>query len=155
MRHWTRSIALAPLALLLVPAALSAQAPQSAPEVRYLSVTRFEAPSAGEDRDKIMMWIDTVMVPLARLNPNVLSFHVATHNWGANSNEVVLISEYPSWNAIEADCAACDAWNAENEPREGTAEFTKWEEIGAVFSKYYGGHSDEIYSIPVSRSKTR
>jgi hypothetical protein len=147
----TRSIAVAVVGLWVVPAAVVAQA-APAPEVHYLTVTRFQAPQ-GADRDKVMMWIDTVMVPQARINPNVTSFHVANHNWGANSNEIVLISEYPSWAAIEAECAPCDKWNEENEPKAGTPEAKKWEEIGAVFGKYYGGHADEIYAIPAARSK--
>ena len=147
------SFTVAALTLLLVPSAVLAQNPQPAPEVHYLTVTRFQAPQASEDRQKVMMWIDTVMVPLARVNPNVLSFRVATHNWGANSNEIVMISEYPSWAAIDADCEACERWNEANEPREGTDARKKWDEIGEVFGKYYGGHSDEIYVIPASRSK--
>jgi hypothetical protein len=137
--------------LVLGPVALAAQN-QPAPEVRYLTVTRFEAPS-GPDRAAVMMWIDSVMLPQSRINPNITTFHVATHNWGANSNEVVLIFEYPTWAAIEAECAACDRWNAEHQPKEGTPERKKWDENGATFGKYYGGHADEIYAIPVNRSK--
>jgi hypothetical protein len=101
------------------------------------------------------MWIDTVMVQQARLNPQVLSFHVATHNWGANSNEIVLISEYPTWAAIEGECAPCDEWSKRTTPQPGSEHEKKWQDISAVFQKYYGGHADEIYAVPVNRSKTR
>jgi hypothetical protein len=151
MRQFHRSMAVVALGIVMLPVAAAAQN-QPAPEVRYLTVTRFEVPP-GEDRDKVAMWLDTVMVPLARMNPNVVSFHVANHNWGANSNEFVIIAEYPNWAAIEAECAACDKWSAETEPKEGTPEFTKWDDIGDTFAKYYGGHADEIYAIPVNRSK--
>lgn len=151
-----RSAIAAAVVLLLGPAAVTAQnAPPQAPEVRYLSVTRFQVPQGSEDRGKVMMFIDSMMVPLARMNPNVLSFHAATHNWGANSNDVVLIYEYPSWAAIEAECAACDRWATEREPKEGTPERKKWDDISAAFGRHYSGHADEIYAVPVTRSKIR
>jgi len=154
MNYRNRSVIVAVLTLLILPAALSAQnQAQAAPEVRYLTVTRFQAPQGSEERQQVMMWIDSVMVPQTRMNPNVLTAHVATHNWGANSNEVVLIAEYANWAAIEAECAACDRWNEEHTPKPGTPEAKKWDDIAAVFGKYYGGHADEIYAIPVNRSK--
>jgi hypothetical protein len=105
--------ALAPVLALLAacaPAVGTSQTPAQQPqqEVRYLTVTRFQLPQDTAQQRLLMMAIDSVMVPQARMNPHVLSFRVATHAWGANSNEILLIYEYPNWAAIEAECDACE-----------------------------------------------
>jgi hypothetical protein len=149
MSRRSRSFALAALAPLLIPAALSAQNAQA--PVHYLTFTRFTAPIGTEDRGKVMMFLDSMMIAPARLDPNLVSFYVGTHNWGSNGSEIVLVREYTSWAAIEGDCAPCDAYTAAHTPKEGTPEYQKWQGISEAFYKYFGGHSDEIYAVPASR----
>jgi len=133
------------------PPSLSAQ--EEEPEFHYLTVTTFSVPIGGEG-DQVMMWVDSVMVPLAKLNPNVLSMRVGRHQWGSDSGHVIMISEFADWNAIAADCGTpCEEWNEANQAEEGTPRAEKWEKIQATFLKYYTGHDDEIYIVPMSRSK--
>jgi hypothetical protein len=79
---------LAPALFLLAacaPAIGSAQAPaqQTQQEVRYVTVSKFAMPQDTAQRRLVMMAIDSVMVPQARMNPSILSYRVLTHNWGA------------------------------------------------------------------------
>lgn len=140
------------LALICFPGLAAAQAAAPEPELRYVTTTRFEVP-AGPERQKVLMWIDSVMVPQARMNPNVLEYRVIIHNWGHNSNDVLIVAEYPSWTAIEAPCPACDKWAQSQERKAGTPERAKWDELGSTFGKYFAGHVDEIYVADMSRAK--
>ncbi|HEV2130879.1 MAG TPA: hypothetical protein VGR27_07245 [Longimicrobiaceae bacterium] len=97
--------------------------------------------------------IDTVMVPMTRMNPNVLSFRVAMHAWGANSSDILFISDYPNWAAIDAACQPCEQWFQAQQPREGTPERARWDAMGAALQRAYAGHSDEIYAAPMGRAK--
>lgn len=138
------------LALICLPASAAAQAPE--PEIRYVTTTSFGVP-AGPERQKVLMWIDSMMVPQAKMNPNVLSYRVIIHNWGHNSNDVLIVAEYPNWAAIEAVCEACDKWAQSQERKAGTPERAKWDDIGSTFGKYFAGHVDEIYAADMRRSK--
>ncbi len=137
------------------PAIGTAQAPaqESQQEVRYLTVSKFAMPQDTTQRRLVMMAIDSVMVPQARMDPNVLSYRVLTHNWGANSRDILIMAEYPNWAAIEAECAACVQWLQSKTPAAGTPERAQWDAIGAAFQSAYEGHSDEIYSVQMRRAK--
>ena len=97
--------------------------------------------------------IDEVWAPSAKMDPNVLSFRVATHNWGSNSNQAVMIYEYADFASINADCEPCDTWYDSQQPAEGTPEREEWDEREETFFKAYAGHSDEIYATNMSRAK--
>jgi hypothetical protein len=150
-----RSLAPALFLLACAPAIGNAQAPaqQSQQEVRYVTVSRFAMPQDATQRQLLMTAIDSVMVPQARMDPNVLSYRVLTHNWGANSNDILIMVEYPNWAAIEAVCTACDEWLRSKTPAAGTPERARWDAMGAAFQSAYQGHSDEIYSAQMRRAK--
>ncbi|UCF20425.1 MAG: hypothetical protein JSU87_03185 [Gemmatimonadota bacterium] len=151
LNRWAVAAAVAVM-MSVSPKAMSAQE-TSEPAFHYITVTTFNVP-LGQEGSGVMMWVDSVMVPLAKLNSNVLSYHVGRHNWGSSGGQVVIISEYPSWAAIEADCGEpCAQWMQETQPEEGTPRAEQWDKIQATFLKYYTGHSDEIYAVPNSRSK--
>ncbi len=138
----------------LLPAIAAAQTPGApAPEIRYVSVTRFAFPDDTLERRMVGMWLDSVMVPQARMNQNISSMKIATHNWGSNSRDVVMIVEYPSWIAVDADCKACDDWFTARQPKSGTPQRAKWDAAGEAFRKAYLGHRDELYTYRVDRSK--
>jgi hypothetical protein len=137
-------------ALLVLPAAVQAQA--AAPATHYVTVTKFSAPFSAEGQ-KVWWWIDSVMVPSAKMNPNVVRYSVGGHNYGSSAGDIVMIAEYANWTAINADCAACSEWFEKRQPAEGTPERTAWNEAQAAFFKHYFGHSDEIYAVQSSRSK--
>jgi hypothetical protein len=139
------------MALVVPTHALRAQAEPEEPELRYIVVTTFNVPY-GETRQQVDMWIDSVMVPYQRLDPNVLSYRIGEHYFGSSGGDIVIISEYSSWDAIAAPCEPCDTWFAENEPEEGTPEAEMWDDIFATFIKYYSKHSDEIYVVQMSRT---
>ena len=88
-----------------------------------------------------------------KVDPNILSYRVATHNWGANSKDIVIMAEYDEWADIEADCPACDAWFEENQPEEETPEREEWDAMAETFFKYFSGHKDEIYATNMNRAK--
>jgi hypothetical protein len=138
-------------ALAMLPATVLAQ-DAAPPENTFITVTTFSAPFNDEGQ-KVAWWIDSVMVPGAKMNPNVLHFRVGGHNWGSSAGDIVMISEYADWNAINADCEACDEWFENRQPAEGTPEREAWDEAQAAFLKHYHGHQDEIYFAQTSRSK--
>jgi hypothetical protein len=137
------------------PAIGNAQAPAqgSQQEVRFVTVSKFALPHDTTQQRLVMMAIDSIMVPQARMDPNVLSYRVLTHNWGADSNDILIVAEYQNWAAIEAPCAACDAWLQSKTPAAGTPERGRWDAMGAAFQTAYRGHSDEIYSAQMRRAK--
>ena len=122
------------------------------PVIRYLTVTTWDFPG-GEQGDKAVEWIEKVMVPLNRMNPNVLSARIGFHIWGSNSAQAALISEYADWAAINADCEPCDAWFEEQQPEEGTPEREEWDAMAQAFFQAYRGHHDEIYLVNMDHTK--
>ncbi len=157
MRRCTVLAALIAAAVLsLAPATLFAQAgdeeEEEAPDFNYITVTRIRLP-ATQDRQKAMEWVDKVMVPVAQLDPNVLWYRIATHNWGSNSEDVLIMAEYDEWADIESDCPACDAWFEENQPEEDTPEREEWDAMAQAFFEYFSGHRDEIYATNMNRAK--
>lgn len=139
-------------ALLTLPAASHAQDDEAEPEFRYVTTSSFRVPF-GDERQRAMVWVDSVMVPTARLDPNLLSLRVATHNYGSNGNDIVFIREYASWAAIDADCEPCDEWFEARQPAEGTPERETWDRWLADFLAAYSGHRDEIYLVNMNRAK--
>ena len=143
------------LALFLVAAPVSARAQDDeGPRVHYITTSTFDVP-IGPERQKVMTFIRNVMVPQAKVNPNILSFRVATHDYGTDSRDVVLIREYASWEAIEADCGKpCDDyWEANPGPEEGSDDYKTWQEAWEAFRDHYATHRDEIYTYRVEMAK--
>jgi len=156
MRRSTVLAALvAATALSLAPATLFAQAgdeEEEAPDINYITLTKIRLP-ATQDRQKAMEWVDKVMAPVAKLNPNVLWYRIAMHNWGSNSEDMVIMAEYDEWADLEGDCPACDAWFEENRPAEDTPEREEWDAMAQAFFGYFSGHRDEIYVTNMNRAK--
>jgi hypothetical protein len=57
------------------------------------------------------------------------------------------MTEWPSWEAIQADCEPCDQWADETQPAE------RWPEAQATWLKYFTGHRDEIHFVNMNRAK--
>lgn len=144
--------------LLLATAGLTAStaraqaAPPATPETRVLTISSFRVP-LGEDRQKVIDFMRKWMVEPARLNPNILSYRIIQHFYGSNASDVAIVAEYPSWGAINAECAPCNAWFEANQPKEGTPERKAVDEATALFLKYYGTHRDEVYNVNMSLAK--
>ncbi len=153
MRKYISVLFAGAVVLLMTPLAAFAQeeeAPEA--EIHYVTATVFNVPP-GEEGQKVMGWIDEVMVPFDKVNPNILHSSVLEHNWGSNSAEIVLAAEYADWASIEADCEPCDAWFEENQPEEGTPEREEWDAMAEAFFKAYNGHRDEIYTKNMNRAQ--
>lgn len=130
-----------------------AQAQDEGPGSRYVTVTAFEVPF--NDRDQVFQHIMTRVLPETKLNPNVINARVLLHNWGSNASQVLLVSEYESWEAIEAECGQpCDDfYDANPAPEEGEDGYEAHRERLEMFNKYYAHHSDEIYVTPLGAAK--
>lgn len=147
--------ALAALAVIpfAIPGSAMAQ-DDGEPQVRYITTSTFNVPM-GPERQKVMTFIRNVMAPMAKVNPNILSFRVAVHDYGSDSRDIVLIREYANWNAIDADCGTpCDNyWEANPRPEEGSEEYQTWQEAWEAFRDHYAQHRDEIYRYRVDLAK--
>lgn len=130
-----------------------AQAQEEGPGRRYVTTTTFEVPFNVSD--KVSKHVVSRILPAMKLNPNVVNFRVLQHYWGANASEIVLVAEYETWEAIEADCGQpCeDFYEANPAPEEGEEGYEAYRERLELFNKYYAHHSDEIYTTPLGAAK--
>lgn len=123
------------------------------PGMRYVTVTSFEVPF--NDRPQVFQHILTRVLPATKLNPNVVNSRVLLHNWGSNASQVVMVAEYESWDAIEAECGQpCDDFYESNPvPEEGEEGYEAYRERLELFNEYYAKHRDEIYTSPMGGAK--
>ena len=147
-------VLIAAAALLAAPAAgLAQDADEGPPATGIVTMSKMKVP-LGEERGMVMDWIETVVAPQTRNNPNVVAFYVLEHYWGHDSRDVVMVSVYNDWADIEAPCGEpCRAWAEANWPEEGTPEREEWDKLQQTFWKYNGRHSDEIYSTRLDLAK--
>lgn len=124
------------------------------PGQRYVTVTIFDMPL--QIRDKVIPYMQKYVVPYFKLNPNIVTFRVLVHNWGSNASEMVYYSEYEEFEDINADCGQpCEDYEKEHpEPEEGDEGYEEFIEARDLYTKYFSGHHDEIYSVPMEAGKT-
>ena len=147
------AVGAAAITFLALPPCLGAQnGDDEEPVIHYITTSSFNV-DFGDDFGTVIEWIDSVRTPLIQINPHVLSDRVVTHIWGSQGGDIVFITEYETWDGINADCEACDEMFEEMRPEEETPEREAWDERLAVFLRYYSGHRDEIYSTRMSRAK--
>ena len=141
------TVGIALMACLLVPQAVQAQdMDDGPPQTGIVTMSTFKVP-LGEERGKVMEWIELMVAPQARANPNIMAFYVLQHYYGSDSRDVVMVRVYKDLAAIEAPCGApCDDLMAEIVPEEGTPEREEMMDLWQTFMKYNGRHSDEIYT---------
>jgi hypothetical protein len=133
------------------PSTAVAQADAEAPPtLHYITTSTFHLQYGGS-RPAAMNYITDVMVPLAKMNDAVVSYRVAQHMYGTGG-QVVFITEYASWDAINATCEPCNAAFEEMTPAEGTPERVEWDENLAAFLKAYSHHQDETYAVNMDTS---
>lgn len=152
MRFLRAGAMLTAVTVLIVPG-VSAQEEPEGPGSRILTVTTFDVPF--QDRGTVIPFMRKYVIPYTQLNPAVKNFRVAFHNWGANADQVLIISEYEDIADIEADCGQpCDDYESQNEsPEEGDAGYEEFQEAQRLWSKYYSDHQDEIYVMPMGVAK--
>ncbi len=152
MSRASRFLALLATTTVMTSAANSQAAPSAPPAFRILTISSFRVP-LGEDRQNVVDYMKKWMVEPARINPNVLSYRIIQHFYGSNSSDIAIVAEYPDWASITADCPPCAEWFESNMPKEGTPERKAVDEALALFLKYYGSHSDQIYSVDMTLAK--
>ncbi|MDP2471688.1 MAG: hypothetical protein Q8W46_12530 [Candidatus Palauibacterales bacterium] len=146
-------VGFAALAFVMVPQALRAQDMDEAPETVVVTVSTTHVP-IGEDRGKFMEFVERVVAPQARANPNVLAFHVLQHYYGSNSSDVQIVRVYKDLAGIEAPCGdPCRTWAEANLPQEGAEGYDELRALGDLYFKYFAQHSDEIYTSRTDLSK--
>lgn len=155
MKKTVLVVALGCLSLGLVGADV-AVAQDEGPGQRYVTVTTFDVPFT--DRAVVLPFFRKYFWAGTQLNPNIRNARMMYHNWGADASEIVIVSEFDSWEAIEADCGKpCDDYYGEggagHAPEEGEAGWEEYDKAQQTFSKYYATHRDEIYSVPMSQAK--
>ena len=148
----SRALTLIAFTTLTTSTAEAQATPQTPADVRIVTISSFRVP-LGTDRQAVLDYMGKWMVEPARLNPNVLSYRIIQHFYGSNASDMAIVAEYPNWAAITADCAACDAWFQANMPPEGTPERKAVDEAQALFLKYYGTHTDQIYNANMALAK--
>lgn len=144
-------IALSAVLSIGVPAVDQAAA-QEGPGSRYVTATSFSVPFP--DRGVVFPFMEEYFLPNVQLNPNVRSFRVMWHNWGSDATQVILVAEYDSWDAIQAECGQpCRDYYAQHEPpEEGEEGWEEYDEAQRTFAKYYAHHRDEIYFTPMGQA---
>jgi hypothetical protein len=153
MKKWI--VGLAVLAYMLAPEAVQAQdAEDGPPETGIVTMSTFKVPM-GEDRGKVMEWIERMVAPMERANPNVMAFYVLGHYYGSDSRDMVMVRVYKDLASIEAPCGEpCQTYREENPlPEEGTPEREEMMDLWRTFMKYNGRHSDEIYTARLDLAK--
>lgn len=146
-------VGLAVLAYMLVPQALQAQDGDGAPERVVVAMAKVHVP-LGEPRQQFMEFVERVVAPQARNNPNVLAFYVLEHFYGANSSDVVVVRVFENLAAIETPCGApCRDWAEANWPDEGEEGYEELSELSDVYWKYFSKHSDEVFTSRADLSK--
>ena len=149
------TVGLAVLAYLLIPQVVLAQdaADDGPPERVVVAIATVMVP-LGEERGQFMEFVERVVAPQARNNPNILAFHVLEHYYGSKSSEVKLVRVYAGLGAIEEPCGdPCRTWAEANLPDEGEEGYEELSAAGDTYFKFFSKHSDEIYTSRADLSK--
>jgi len=141
--HFLSSVGM--IAVLLATSSAFAQE-QNADHLFVASTFKMTMPEGGRmaERDSLM---EIYHKQVTEKNPLVLSQRVMQHFYGSNNHDMVVISEYKNWADIDA------AGNKDTELFEKYwADQAARRQYNRMMNKYYGSHSDEIYT---ERTKLR
>jgi hypothetical protein len=104
--------------------------------------TTFESamPRGGSNAERDSL-LEIYYKQVTEKNPLILSQRVMRHFYGSNSHDVVVVTEYKSWEDIDAA------------DKKDTELFEKYwgdqaarRQFNRMLGKYFAGHSDEIYT---------
>lgn len=83
---------------------------------------------------------------VANKDPRLLSFRIVRHYWGADSHDLVIISEFKNTDDLFA------FYNDYDSMMEKAFSKEQLDKDNALYNKYVGQHSDEIYQeVPGTR----
>lgn len=137
MKHITRILTIALFTFLLFSGTGFAQDANGS----YFTMTKFkisipEGGSQAELQEMLNEWQEKIVAG----NEHIISERIMRHQSGADSRDLVILTEYKDWNSIDMAGKKQNeivdaAWATEDERKEF---FSK-------FNKYFGNHADEIY----------
>ena len=128
------------------------------PGERYVALTTFEVPL--HVRDTVIPYMQEYVVPLQRLNPNVVTFRVLAHRWGSDASQIALYREVEEFADVDSlsveDCGQpCEEYMKEHpEPEEGDEGYEEFQEAEQLYQEYNSDHQDQIYWAPMEAAKT-
>ncbi|PSQ51115.1 MAG: hypothetical protein BRD28_06095 [Bacteroidetes bacterium QH_10_64_37] len=128
------------------------------PGERYVALTTFEVPL--HVRDTVIPYMQEYVVPLQRLNPNVVTFRVLAHRWGSDASQIALYREVEEFADVDSlsveDCGQpCEEYMKEPpEPEEGDEGYEEFQEAEQLYQEYNSDHQDQIYWAPMEAAKT-
>lgn len=130
--------------VLVAHSGLLAQSDEDA-HIVYIQTWKFKAMPTGDDA-KSFTDILTKQTAVYKDNPRLLSQNVVRHFWGSDSRDLIIINEFKTLEDLFT-------FNEEMNTALEKA-FTKEEndKFNALWTKYVGQHSDEIYrEVPGTR----
>lgn len=106
----------------------------------YYTMTKFkinipEDGSQAEFMELMKEWTEKIV----KTNDHIVSERIMRHQSGSDSRDLVVLTEYKDWNAINSA--------ADNQSKLVNSTWNEEErkEFFGKFNKYFGEHSDEIY----------
>ncbi len=127
------------LAVFLLLSNSRALAQEEEPHVYQITTWKTVMPEGGSatERDSLLLeWVNAVLRP----NTKILSSKNLRHDYGSDSHDWVVITEYKTWADIEAAGKMSDElFNKKWPDKKQQGEFNR------RLGKYFTGHSDEIY----------
>ena len=151
MKHLARKSFLLGLAAVLLATPLVSNAQEEPESTRVITVQTFEVPRT--EWDSFFDYVDEYVMPDVKANPHVLSYRLARHYFGSNSQQIWIIQEYADLAAVQQS----QEWNqnrvAEQYP-EGSSKATARDEAEQKYwLPYFQKHKDEILMVGESRMK--
>jgi len=110
----------------------------------HIQTSKFKA-ALGEDMEAFGDMLRR-QADILNKDPRLLSFRILRHNWGADSRDFVLVSEFKDMASLEA------FYNDMNSILEEAMGKEQMDKDNKMWGKYIGMHSDEIYAeVPGTR----
>ena len=148
MRRITAAVACGVAAFCLSPAPAHAQAQGS-----WVVMTSMSVPY-GPERDMVTEYIDSVLVPMSKANPNVKQAYVAFGRFGATWSDLIFVNVYETFEAITAPCGApCQERAQARQVPEGSDEWNRRIAVRDKYREYFINAQRNIYWVPASRMK--
>jgi hypothetical protein len=110
----------------------------------HIQTSKFKA-ALGDDMDAFGDMLRR-QAEILNKDSRLLSFRILRHNWGADSRDFVLVSEFKNMADLEA------FYNDMNSLLEEAMGKEQMDKDNEMWGKYIGMHSDEVYAeVPGTR----
>lgn len=117
----------------------SAQEP-TADHIFVATTQKMATPEGGRvaERDSLMQ---VYHEQVTKKNPHILSQRALQHLYGNDNRDLVWVTEYKDWASVDA-ASKMDTELFEKSWKDEASR----RQFNRMLNKYFGGHSDEIYS---------